>query len=365
MDGPVRSDLAERLLKALMAWDVPRFGHEVARLQMLASLKYDEYGGYRPGVKFAENLARWLEQFEGAERDVAFDFVMHRLVFISDAEVAHLIEIAYPDVLEPRLLRRAAGDLGLPAYRVHAISSDPEFRALRRRTLFLGLSDGARLDRLRRASGLSHEQFVQDYLIDMDQAASAKTELTKALVKQGLPGDATFRQIVLVDDFSGSGRTLVRLEGEPPIHKGKLVKFADRLAQLTENEIVSEDVQVALLLYVATAQAVDQVHTTKADIGLGEWTIDVAQLLVPDVRVDHTDEAMVELCYAYYDQGTADEHKAETPIGYEDCALPLVLGHNTPNNSVCLLWAETHGEGDDIGRKALFPRYERHHRDRP
>ena len=52
----MRSDLAERLLKALMDWDVPRFAHEVARLQMVASLKYDEYGGYRPGVKFAENI---------------------------------------------------------------------------------------------------------------------------------------------------------------------------------------------------------------------------------------------------------------------------------------------------------------------
>lgn len=348
-----------------MDWDVPRFAHEVGRLQMVASLKYDQYGGYRPGVKFAENLARWLEQFEGAERDVAFDFVMNRLVFISDAEMDHLIEVAYPDVLEPQLLRRAATDIGLPWYRVQAIASDPAFQALRRRTLFLGLSDGARLDRLRRASGLSHEQFVQDYLIDVDQAASAKAELAKALDKQGLPGDPTFRQIVLVDDFSGSGRTLVRLEGEPPTYKGKLVKFADRLTLLTENDIVSEDVQVALLLYVATAQAVDHVQTTKVDIGIGTWTIDAVQLLVREVRVDHTDPAMVELCRAYYDPGTADEHKADTPIGYDDCALPLVLGHNTPNNSVCLLWAETDGDEDSAGRRALFPRYERHHRDRP
>lgn len=361
----MRSDLAERLLKALMDWDVPRFAHEVARLQMLASLKYDQYGGYRPGVKFAENLARWLEQFEGPERNVAFDFVMSRLVFISDAEMDHLIEIAYPDVLETRLLRRAAADASVPSHRVHAVAATPEFRALRRRTLFLGLSDGARLDRLRRASGLSHEQFIQDYKIDLEQAESAQAALRTALAKQDLPGDATFRQVVLVDDFSGSGQTLARIEGETRIHKGKLVKFAERLQQLVENGIVSEDVEVGLLLYVATTQAIGHLNSTKSEMGMEHWTVDAIQELVPELRVVESEPAMVELCHQYYDPGTADEHKSDTPIGYSDCALPLVLGHNTPNNSVCLLWAETDGDGGTMGRRALFPRYERHHRDRP
>lgn len=361
----MKSDLAERLLKALMDWDISRFGNEVARLQMLASHKYDEYGGYRAGVKFAENLARWLEQFEDSERDLAFDFVMHRLVFISEGEMAHLIEIAYPDVLEPRLLHRAALRLEVPNYRVHAIATSPEFLALRRRTLFLGLSDGARLDRLRRASGLSHEQFVQDYLIDEGQAHGAQEELAKALDTQDLPGDPTFRQVVLVDDFSGSGRTLIRLDDDSPSPKGKLVKFADRLALLDNWGILAADTQVSLLLYVATTQSVAHVLATKADFGLGDWVIDVVQELGPDLRVDRTDPAMTQLCFEYYDPDTADKHKADTPIGYDDCALPVVLGHNTPNNSICLLWAETDGDGEAPGRKALFPRYERHHRDRP
>jgi len=360
----MRSDLAERLLKALMKWDVPRFAYEVARLQMLASLKYDQYGGYRPGVKFAENLARWLEQFDEDERDVAFDFVMQRLVFISEVEMHHLIEVAYPDVLEPRLLRRAAADLDYPSYRVHAIAATREFRALRRRTLFLGLSDGARLDRLRRASGLSHEQFVQDYMIHGEQADGVQEELRKALAKQDLPGEASFRQVVLVDDFSGSGRTLVRHEGESE-RKGKLVRFASELPRLTEGGFVSDDVQVALLLYVATDQAVNHVRETKAEFDMADWTIDVVQQIAPELRVDNTDPEMVELCHAYYDPDTADEHKGQTPIGYSEGALPLVLEHNTPNNSVCLLWAETGSDELSAGRKALFPRYERHHRDRP
>ena len=42
--------------------------------------------------------------------------------------------------------------------------------------------------------------------------------------------------------------------------------------------------------------------------------------------------------------------------GYGGISLPLILAHNTPNNSVYLLWAEKPG----LKTKALFPRVSRH-----
>jgi hypothetical protein len=334
-------------------------------MQMLASLKYDEYGGYGPGVKFAENLARWLNQFEPDQREIAYGFVMSRLVFISDGEMAHLIDIAYPDLIDPYLLNRSAADIGLPTYKIAKIAEHPDYVSLRRRSLFLGLSDGARLDRLRRASHLSHEQFGQDYEVHGDQAERFKTELEKALEAQHLPGDATFRQIFLVDDFSGSGRTLLRPDADNAgKYKGKLVRFRERLDDLKSNGIVSEDVAVAVLLYVASEQSVEHLTEMKSKVGLDDWTVAVVQKIGRHLRVDLTDPSMAELCKEYYDPSSADEHKSDAPIGYDDCALPLVLGHNTPNNSICLLWLET-DTIDGLGRKALFPRYERHHKDRP
>jgi hypothetical protein len=41
-----------------------------------------------------------------------------------------------------------------------------------------------------------------------------------------------------------------------------------------------------------------------------------------------------------------------------------VLFHNTPNNSVCILWADTTDRDEGQNRRALFPRYERHRADR-
>ena len=47
--------------------------------------------------------------------------------------------------------------------------------------------------------------------------------------------------------------------------------------------------------------------------------------------------------------------KSEYPwLGFDECALPVVLSHNTPNNSLPIIWQEAemfHG---------LFPRISRH-----
>ena len=358
----VNSELAERLLDALMDWDIPRFQYEVLRVQALASIKYDEYGGYSAGMKFAEYLARWLEQFDRDERDAAFDFVMERLVFISDAEMNHLIEIVYPDFLEPRLLTRVARDVGIPVEQVEALSRTAEFKSLRRRTLVLGLSDGARVDRLRRASPMSHEQFSQDFEPTLEQATRLRDELQKALGVLALPGEPTFRQVVLVDDFYGSGRTLIRpIKDRPGEFQGRVVRFREKLTELQAAGFVNKDVEVAIILYASSHRALDHIASSLSEIGLSSWTVDVVQVIPDSARVDLADPAMADLCKKYYDPSTSDQHKADTPLGYDGCALPLVLQHNTPNNSVCLLWAET----EALGRRGLFPRYERHHKGRP
>ena len=59
------------------------------------------------------------------------------------------------------------------------------------------------------------------------------------------------------------------------------------------------------------------------------------------------------MLHDYYDESVEDEHKGRVVHGYADCSLPLVLSHNTPNNSVYLLWEKEK-------QYALFPRFERH-----
>lgn len=82
----------------------------------------------------------------------------------------------------------------------------------------------------------------------------------------------------------------------------------------------------------------------------------------------HSD--FVALTQKYYDPVLRTSHTdvggvEHLGLGYGGCALPLVLDHNTPNNSVALLWAETEGGARDGGVQApamrpLFRRRQRH-----
>jgi hypothetical protein len=95
-----------------------------------------------------------------------------------------------------------------------------------------------------------------------------------------------------------------------------------------------------------------------------EWEFRVIQPLPDSLKV--TDPELVRLCEWHWDPVLEDEHKkVPAPVGYGDAALPLVLPHNAPNNSVCIVWADTTDRDPSMKRRALFPRYERHHADRP
>jgi hypothetical protein len=76
---------------------------------------------------------------------------------------------------------------------------------------------------------------------------------------------------------------------------------------------------------------------------------------------------MLGICDAYYDDQLYQRLKKHCDeagqkhmrYGYADCALPIIMEHNTPNNSVSILWAETDGK---LGRamNPLFRRRDRH-----
>ena len=176
----MKDALAERLLAHVMGWTSTDVAREWPRLQAIAAYKYDEYQLYAPGMRFVESLALWLNQFASdAHKRIAYEFIMSRLVFCSSGEMNHLVSVSYPDHIRPLLLQATAADLALEPWRVSRIGASVAFRVRQRRCLFVGLSDGARIDQFRRANQeyLTNEQIYQTYEIAVDRCNSLLTKL--------------------------------------------------------------------------------------------------------------------------------------------------------------------------------------------
>ena len=153
----MKDDLAQVLLAKIMGWSDAQDAEERPYLQVMATYKYDEYQQFSPGMRFIESLACWLKQFKTIdERKKAYDFVKNRIIFISSAEMEHLVTTAFPDIIRYYLINKVATDSGIPDFMVARIIQSLEFKLLLRQSLFLGLSDGSHTDIFRR----KHVSFI-------------------------------------------------------------------------------------------------------------------------------------------------------------------------------------------------------------
>jgi hypothetical protein len=366
----VNDAIAQQLLAKVMAWHQPEQPELVEQffpdLQLLASYKYDSYQQFGPGKRFIESLALWLNQLRLSDRLTALEFVKSRLVYISDAEFFHLVQIAYPDVIVPERMRLVAEENGFAAHQVGRMSSHPRFRELGLKSLYLGLSDGSRTSEIRRASNgeIGNEQIWQAYELGSAKGEDLLKELSKSLKLAKLPDEGQrFTLIWLLDDFSASGNTYIRFEnGE---FKGKLRKIFDNLHR--DGLVDRSHYEVFLLLYVATRQAVDHIEYwcerfTSAN-GYKPLQVRVIHELDTNVSIDFASNPLLQALVDdndYYDQQAETNHTrvggtTHVRRGFANCALPVVLGHNTPNNSVYILWGE-----ETFTFRGLFPRISRH-----
>lgn len=367
-------ELAERLLAKVMGWGLEEVRSHLPMIQALAAWKYDTYERFTHGMRFVESLALWLDQFEThEERKVAFDFIRSRLVFFSEPEMNHLVEMAYPDFIRPYLLQRVAEESDQPPRQPGALAGQAEFLARQRQCLFLGLSDGARTDVFRRSNcpDLTNEQFLLTYEVEESRAAKLLTALRKGLNQIAgfklCEQDVRFRTVVLLDDFSASGKSYLRLDGEQYV--GKIGGFYRNLLKIesgTSALFNPSKLDLLLVLYAGTRQARHHLETHMSKLWSSSpnirWKVIIVHELDDDLRLSRgTGAPMEALVEKYYDPAIQDEHTdvggtEDVKYGFADCGLPVVLPHNAPNNSIALIWAEINE------RRALFPRVQRHRR---
>ncbi|MHB0928819.1 MAG: phosphoribosyltransferase-like protein [Candidatus Nanopelagicales bacterium] len=374
-------ELGLNILSDIMRWDDERAQREFQWLRLMARLKYDGYRDFLAGVRFFETLAHWLQQFEPEERETAYQFVRRKLVYIGSAEINHLADRFYHQEVEDHLLRAASQQCGVPPYRVWTnTAATEEFERQKRKMLFMALSDGARMDVIRHANvrNLSNEQFV-----GVTQADDEKWEdLLKELRKDLKDDSARFSSIYLIDDFTGSGNSLLRpVDKKEGDWKGKLMRFRTSIQKLTENKIADNRYleggwRLRVHHYIGGYDAKVKIAEREAAArrryeGEG-WFNAVKFSFGMELRKDfpiqsegNGNEDFIALTDKYYNPSIEDRHTDVggvkiISLGFGACGFPLVLEHNTPNNSVALLWAEADsGEKDGVKYRAMRPLFRR------
>ncbi len=377
----MNSNLANQLLASIMKWDPKQLATERAALEFMGSMKYDTYGRYMPGTRFMSSLVQWLNQLEDAkDRDIAFKFIKEKLVFISSTQMNYLVDLLYDSKMRPILQKIATTEASMPSYML----SNKEVRRLfdveKRSSLIIGLSDGAHTDILRRSAGLSNEQVLTNYYPDGKKLDDMLAKLRKDKV---LEGEKTpfFKSLFLVDDFTASGKSFIRYDQNDGKYHGKLQKIIEELCIKTdENDKTKhlslliapqqQTIRINILFCIATEKAMKRINEDlKAYLNSCcferkvNFNVDTVQILEDSLADEIKGDPTLMLVLKkdkYFDETAVITDSYEVGehnkpwLGFDECALPVVLSHNTPNNSLPILWQ------DSNKFRGLFPRISRH-----
>ena len=377
----MNSNLANQLLASIMKWEAQTLASERAALEFMGSMKYDAYDRYMPGMRFMSSLVQWLNDIEEEDRDEAYKFIKEKLVFISSTQMNYLVDLLYDSKIRPILLDMATTETGMPSYKRSSNVVHNRFEIEKRSALVVGLSDGAHTDILRRSAGFSNEQVLTNYYPDGKKLKDMLDELRKDDKLKSIE-KPYFRRIFLIDDFTASGKSFIRYDESDGNYHGKLKKIIDELCtrgyvekgqkieHLSYLLNPEQKIQIDILFSIATEKAKTSIKDNLDDYlkSVGwqdkvEFNIHIVQLLEDKlsndiksdnnlVRVLKKDKHFVEECVISKSYKVG---KNDSPwLGFDECALPVVLAHNTPNNSLPIIWQDAerfHG---------LFPRISRH-----
>lgn len=368
----MKNELAESILKDTMEhWDTIRLTKEINDIQIISGIKYDDYQQYTHGMRYIESLALWLRQFDSIEeKEKAYNLIKEKLIYISEEEMRQLIMFSFPMIMKKYLLEKTKS-FCVKNNIMELEERRKIYHYYMRSSLFLGLSDGSHIDFFRRHnSELSNEQVFVHYDFSENKASDMLNELNEDLLVREIKNkhmhnsDVKFESFFLIDDFTGSGKSYIRKSDKG--WKGKINAFYERLKKVGYD---LENIEIHLVLYIATKKSLryikEQAKEYAVEKGIREITIDAIQVVYP---IDwENNKELSQLLEGNYGKNIklgrktfVDKHfnvgEGNHPYyGFGDCSLPLVLYHNTPNNSLPILWYSWGNEVD-----ALFLRVTRH-----
>lgn len=365
----MKSSQARKLIGNVMGWSDEEATREFQWLDLMAQYKFDHYQGYGPGRRFFLTLLRWLTQFGPQDRRTAYGLLRDRLVFVSQTEMHHLVGRSGP-IIWREMRRHVATLCGVAVHEVDLdAAAQRRMQLLQERTLYVGVSDGARIDVFRRFNEgtINNEQVVQTGEFSDRKWEDLHAHLKKRLDARGFVTEAAqFEWVCLIDDFSASATSSLSYDDEKREWKGKVIRFLNGPPKTSQQALLDDSV-IEIHHYLGTEVARQRLtdacpSLTSAYPNL-KPLVTFAHVLPVSVMLQNSgDPGLLELLNRHFDESCGDDIVGyQIALGYKNGGLPLVLDHNTPNNSVALLWASSRKDStSQTPVSPLFPRRKRH-----
>lgn len=369
------NELAQALLRAVLNWDVNSDRMHRPYFQTMAKYKYDHYQQYSTGKRFIESFANWLNQFETSEeKEIALSYIRENLIFISSEELNHIVHNLYPDFIKQIIVDKVAAKINIPNYKVKTITSSIEFKKLLRQSLFLGLSDGAKTDVFRRANYgvISHEQIYLTYELSPERIEKMLETLNEDLQningkKEDNTDDKRYKLLFLLDDFSASGTSYLTYDKNKKQFGGKIGRIINELKNNSLYDL--NELNIYVVIYLCTKQSQELLSNLLKDNAVQDIIkqgIEIKPIFLIEngqsLNADNVGE-FLNICNnnKYYDSTLLEDKHirkggSNVKHGFGNCKLPIILYHNTPNNSFSIFWSYEWSKKF----KGLFPRVPRH-----
>ena len=378
----MNDSLAVSLLAKVTKWDDKRLSKELPKLSFMARTKYDSYSQFDPGFRFMSSFAQWMSQFDKEDVETMYSAFNRYLTFISPEQIKYLVDLMYSSKIKPFIRDLAANKASLSRFQLNKIESSQEYKLQKRLSLVVGLSDGSHIDILRRTAGFSNEQVLPMYYPNQEKLQDMYDELHKDDLLKGTNRNL-FESLFLVDDFTASGTSFARKEDNK--FKGKIIKVlkglkpresntdgvsGDESSILLSDLFIKDRIKVNALFCVATEEAIENIKREVGQFIKENKLTDLIQFNVDCVQLIKAEEIINVKNYPglknvlkkdkYYDwpailTESYRKGKHDEPYwGFNECGLLLVLSHNTPNNTIPVIWEDT------SKFRGLFPRISRH-----
>ena len=377
----MRFNQAKQFLVQLMDWDELEATKRLQEMDLMSDIKYDSYDQFMPGIKFVGNFYLWLSQFKNLqERQLMYEFVRKYIIYINSNQVSYLIDLLYNTKVIPLIRSKVVDDFNakgakISKFNYKQLDNSAVFRSHKRKTLFIGLSDGSHIDIIRRNSYLDNDQVLTNYYPDDNKIEGLAKDL--AFSKE-VEHDAVkkFESIVLIDDFTASGSSFIRKKADGSFG-GKLPTFFETIEKNQKfKDLFTERFEIHLYFLIATNNSLGHIRNLLSEYMAAHDNltveVDCVHLLGEDAKfTNHTEPeaaammniisnplyvnepALTDAYKESYPEGNNDYH-----LGYKQCALTVVLNHNTPNNSLPIIWQPGRGGNDRL--YPLFYRITRH-----